>query len=205
MGSVGAAGGLSSAAKVGIAAATVVVVVGVGGIVFAATNGFGMLGNSPSSSASSPVETNAGPEDIVPGERPEDAIVGDGPATSMAEIFDQGQWVECRYTVEGYDATTTLKSKTLYRISQQTQGGLSHVIHDGRTTFLWIDGMTQAEKFDNDTYELLQEPAFYPTFDPELWDAAMADDPGTCDGIPAADDALFTLPEGMTTTPGTVR
>lgn len=197
----GAAAGLSSGAKVGIAIASVVVVVGAGGIAFAATNGFGMLGGSSSSSEPAPVESDAGSEGAAPSETPEAP-----PLTGMAAIFADGGSVECHYTVETYfDATATLKSMDVFRVDQPVNGGPSHFIQNEDLTLFWVEGMEEAEKWDTAEFKAADFEPQYRNFDPAEFDAAMADDPDLCVAIPKADDAMFELPAGMGTYPGVPR
>lgn len=164
-----------------------------GGIAFAATDGFGLLATPSPSTSAEPTQ------EIVPGERPEDGVIED--AWTMDTAFDNGKSVECHFSYEVYDGTATLKSRDVFRVDQASQGGLFHIIRSGPTTYLWFDGMTQAEEFDTDVFKGLTDPLLN-AFDPAEFDAALKDDPTTCVEIPAASDDLFTLPEGMTTTPG---
>ncbi len=196
MGAPEATTGLSSKAIVGIVIGAVVVVGAAGGIAFAATNGFGLLDQPGSSSEIAPTT------DIVPGERAEDGVIEDVAAWSMDAVFDAGKFVECRYTYEGYDGTATMKSRNLFHIVEDAQGGTVHVIRDEQTSLVWVDGMTQALEFDTDEYES-QPPGSYPTFIPAEFEAAMEVDPTTCVEVPSADNQLFELPAGMTSTPGT--
>lgn len=201
----------------GIVAASVVTVLGVGGIAFAATGGFGMLDKEPSSNesvASAAAQTDstatepadpapAEVEEVVPGEEAEDGNVEDSNTSGMDTAFENGKSVECTYTYEAYDAKTTMRSREIFRIDQQAQGGLVHVIRGEQSTLLWVDGMTHAEEFDTDVYEN-QAPGRYPTFDPADFDAATALDPDVCVEIPAVGDEMFTLPADMDSVPGTL-
>lgn len=196
MGVTGAVAGLSAKAIAGIIIGSVVVVGAVGGIAFAATDGFGLLSESPASSEAAPTPTRT----IIPGERKEDGVIEE--AWSMDAAFSAGKSVECRYSYEGYDGTATLRSKVNFRIDQQMQGGMVHVIRDPNASLVWVEGMTGAMEFDTSAYESA-EPGKYPNFSPAQFEAALLDDHTTCVEIPAAGDEFFTLPTGMTAAPAT--
>ncbi len=110
--------------------------------------------------------------------------------------------VVCTYTHRSYDATTTLQSKAVFRIDQQTQGGLAHVIRGPERTLVWIEGMTEAMEFDTDAYEH-SNPELYPRFDPAEFDLDTLFADGTCRPDSAAEDAVFELPDDMTSAPAT--
>lgn len=193
MSSAGAGGGLSAGAITGIA---VISVVAVGGIAFAATSGFGMLADSPPEiAATSPAPSPT--DGVVPGERPEDGIIED---TLMERAFAAGKSVECNYTYEAYDSTTTMKSTTVFRTDRQMQGGLAHVIRGETKTYAWVEGTSVANEYETDDYES-RDPTLFPQFDPVEFDEASTLDPTVCVEIPQADDELFTVPPDMTTTP----
>lgn len=202
MGSLGTAGGLSAGAKVGIAVASVAVVAAAGGIAFAATGGFGMLSDPPPSDSSAPgASASPDAEEIEASEQPEDA-----PASSMGKIFADGQSVECHYTVETFfEATATVKSMEVFRVDQMVNGGPAHLIQNEQFTLFWMEGLDEAEKFDTAEFKSSGFEPLYKNFIPAEFDAAMADDPDICIAVPKADDALFELPAGMTTTPGVPR
>lgn len=195
----GAATGLSAKAIAGIVIGSVVVIGAAGGIAFAATDGFGLLSEPPSSSEAGAAPDSSPSPEIVPGERPEDGIIED--ALTMDTAFNAGKSVECYFSYEAYEGTATLKSKDIFRVDQESQGGLFHIIRSDETTYLWFEGMTQAEEFDTSEFLDLRDPLLN-AFDPAAFEAVLVDDPSTCVEIPAASDELFTLPDGMTSSPG---
>lgn len=212
MGTLGAAGGLSAGAKAGIAIASVVAVVGAGGIAFAVTGGFGLLDQEPSaddavavasaSAAPAATEAETDDEEIVPGERAEDGDIEEPSASGMQSVFDKGNSVECHYTYKAYDATTTMRSMTNFRLDQRAQGGMVHVIRDEPSTLVWVEGMIVAEEWNTDEYDQ-QSPDLYPNFNPVDFDVPTVLDPDVCVEIPQASDELFTLPADMSSAPAT--
>lgn len=172
-----------------------VILVAGAGAAFALTDGFGR--NAEPTSAAAPTPTSSA---TVVGERPEDAATQDPVSSPMGAAFSDGKSVICSYTHEAYDATTILQSKDVYRIDQQTQGGPAHVIRGPERTYVWAAGMTEAMEFDIDVYEGLPTGK-YPSFDPAEFDTADLFNDGTCEAVPAADEALFTLPADMTSAP----
>jgi hypothetical protein len=114
----------------------------------------------------------------------------------MEGAFSAGKWVVCTYTSEAYDATTTLQSKSVYRIDQQTQGGPAHVISADSSTFVWIEGMTEALELETATYQA-DSDGQYPIFDSADFDTVALFDDGTCTAAPAGDESLFDLPDGL--------
>lgn len=118
----------------------------------------------------------------------------------MAAAFAAGQSVVCTYTHEAYDATTTLRSMEVFRIDQQTQGGLAHVIRTAQETQTWIDGMTEAMLFDTEAYEQ-DASGRYAIFDPSEFNHEALFTDGTCHVEPAAGDEIFELPAGMSSAP----
>jgi len=157
-------------------------------VAYVATDGFGQ--NAGPGSAS--VQTQDAPTPSA-GDR-------DPAASPMDAAFAAGQSVVCTYTHEAYDATTTLRSKDTFRLDQQTQGGPAHVIRGPEHAVVWIDGMTTAMEFDTDAYEQ-STPGRYPTFDPSEFDVDTLFADGTCQPVPAVDEAVFELPADMTSTP----
>lgn len=121
-------------------------------------------------------------------------------ATPMEAAFAAGRSVVCTYTYEAYDATTTLRSKEMFRIDQHTQGGLAHVVRGPEDTLIWIDGMVEAMVFDTEAYEQ-DATGQYPTFEPRDFDDETLFADGTCQAQAAAEDALFELPSDMTAAP----
>lgn len=123
-------------------------------------------------------------------------------ASPMDTAFAAGQSVVCTYTHEAYDATVTLRSKDVFRIDQQTQGGLAHVIRGPEHALVWIDGMVDAMEFETDAYEQ-ETSGLYPNFDPSEFDIDALFTDGTCQPDSAADDTVFELPVDMTSAPAT--
>lgn len=192
--------------ELGIATVMLVVIVGVvlaagAGVAYAATDGFGTHADSVPAAAPTPTS-----DTTVVGERREDAATQD-PLSSpmdgspMDAAFNDGRSVVCNYTYEAYDATTTLQSKDVFRIDQQTQGGPAHVIRGQERTYVWAEGMTEAMEFNTGAYDGLPAGK-YPSFDPAEFDTTDLFADGTCDAVTPADESLFTLPTGMTSTPG---
>lgn len=161
-------------------------------VAYVATDGFGQ--NAEPTAAPAPDHVSDAPS----------ASAGeDEPAASpMEAAFAAGQAVVCSYTHEGYDATTTLRSMDVFRIDQQTQGGLAHVIRGPEHAVVWIDGMTEAMEFDTGAYEQATSD-LYPNFDPSEFDVDALFTDGTCRPGPAAEDAVFELPTDMTSAPAT--
>lgn len=159
-------------------------------VAYVATDGFGQ--NAEPTASPAPDQVSDAPSATAREEAPA--------ASPMKAAFAAGQSVVCSYTHEGYDATTTLRSKDVFRIDQQTQGGLAHVIRGPEHTAVWIDGMTEAMEFDTDAYERAT-PGRYPRFDPSEFDLAALFADGTCQPVSAAEDAVFELPTDMTSAP----
>lgn len=186
----------------GVATLTLVAIAGVvltacAGAAYVATDGFGRNADPmPAAAASEPSSAAT-----VVGERPEDAATQEPSSSSMDAAFAAGESVVCTYTHEAYDATTTLKSREDFRIDQQTQGGPAHVVRGQERTYVWIDGMSEAMEFDTGTFEGLSAGT-YPAFDPDEFDREDLFADGTCKAVGPADESLFTLPNGMTSTPG---
>ncbi|WP_061961256.1 hypothetical protein [Demequina flava] len=152
---------------------------------------------APTEPSKTPIKTTQAPVPDQDSGTPALAMDDDEPALSpMEAAFADGDAVVCTYTHKAYDATTTLRSKDVFRIEQQAQGGLAHVIRGPDRTLVWVAGMTEAMEFDTDAYEEAA-PARYPGFEPADFDDEALFAEGTCQRDAPVDDSLFELPADL--------
>ena len=124
----------------------------------------------------------------------------DSVASPMQAAFAEGKSVVCVYAHESYDSTATLRSMDVFRIDQQTQGGLAHVIREPDNSLVWIDGMTEAMRFKTAIYEQ-DASGQYPTFNPVEFDTEALFADGTCQVEAASEDQIFELPTDVESVP----